>query len=140
MNDKEKQIDLRKRYYVDTATISGDYIQITTDNTTAVINLKDEAFADIKEININGVKFQKLSEDSLVLTNKEFDELKGRAEEVFNEMTERMKAEVKIAEKMGGIKARKETAREIFKELKVKLKGYIGLNYLDELAKQYGVE
>lgn len=34
----------------------------------------------------------------------------------------------------------KETAREIFKDLKEKLKGYIGLNYLDELAKQFGVE
>lgn len=31
---------------------------------------------------------------------------------------------------------RKEMAEKIFKELKVKLKGYIGLNYLDEICKE----
>jgi molecular chaperone GrpE (heat shock protein) len=59
--------------------------------------------------------YRKIPENAVVLTREEHDELKGRAEEVFNEMTERMKAEVKIERKMGNRKveqARKETAEK----------------------------
>lgn len=74
MNDK-KLVDLRKNFYVDTVAISGDYIRITTDNATTVINLKDKAFADIKEININGAKFYKLPEDSVAITREELKKI-----------------------------------------------------------------
>lgn len=61
--------------------------------------------------------YLKVLEDSVVLSREEYSELKGRAEEVFNEMTERMKAEVKIAKKMGIVKGSKETAEKILKWL-----------------------
>ena len=63
---------------------------------------------------VYGNNYRKLPEDSVVLSREEYEKLKGRAEEVFNEMTERMKAEVKIAKKMGIIKGRKETAEKIY--------------------------
>ena len=63
---------------------------------------------------VYGNNYRKLTEDSVVLSREEYEKLKGRAEEVFNEMTERMKAEVKIAKKMGIIKGRKETAEKIY--------------------------
>lgn len=82
--------------------------------------------------------------DSIVLSREEYSELKGRAEEVFNEMTERMKAEVKIAKKIGVVKGSKETAEKIFAKerefIYSKWKSYITMNDLIEIAKQFGVE
>ena len=93
--------------------------------------------------------YRKIPEGSVVLSKEEYNELKSRAEEVFNEMTERMKAEVKIAGRMGVIKGSKETAKEIFKEImktpyyneNAERQGYlIRLEKFNEIAKQFGVE
>lgn len=98
--------------------------------------------------------YRKLTPNAVVLSKEEYEKLKGRAEEVFNEMNERMKAEIKIERKMGNRKveqARKETAREFVKSFTfVDFMAYSNGNgelywvdflvWLDELAKQFGVE
>lgn len=63
--------------------------------------------------------YRKLPEDSVVLSKEAYEKLKGRAEEVFNEMTERMKAEVKIAKRIGVVKGSKETAEKILNYLEL---------------------
>lgn len=93
--------------------------------------------------------YRKIPEGSVVLSKEEYDELKGRAEEVFNEMTERMKAEIKIEKKMGNRKveqSRKETAREII----IALVGHtltedgwswtISIEDVKWLTEKYGIE
>lgn len=101
--------------------------------------------------------YRKLPKDSVVLSREEYEKLKGRAEEVFNEMTERMKAEVKIAKKMGIVKGSKETAEKDFstiikalEERKERVHSFYGVSEsvgvdiaiktVKELAKQLGVE
>jgi hypothetical protein len=86
--------------------------------------------------------YRKIPDGSVVLTKEEYNELKSRAEEVFNEMTERMKAEVKIAKRMGVIKGSKETAKEILKEVKSLLFPEEAdlLAWLVAIADKYGVE
>lgn len=81
--------------------------------------------------------YRKLT-DSIVLSKEEYDELKGRAEEVFNEMTERMKAEVKIAKKMGVIKGSKETAEKFLQLAYDRCLEKSFIKKVEELAKQFG--
>lgn len=89
--------------------------------------------------------YQKIT-DSVVLSREEYSELKGRAEEVFNEMTERMKAEVKIAKKMGIVKGSKETADKILNDISDleivddKVCAYELASKLNKLEKQFNVE
>lgn len=96
--------------------------------------------------------YGKIHENAVVLTRERYSELKGRAEEVFNEMTERMKAEVKIERKMGNRKveqARKETAEKFAERLKASktIKAIFGEGWIfsyvevckeiDEIAKEF---
>lgn len=94
--------------------------------------------------------YRKIPEDSVVISKEQYRELKGRAEEVFNEMIERMKAEVKIAKKMGIVKGSKETAEKFAKGLRnfIYLCDDLNLNgdtyekisnKMDELIEQCGV-
>ena len=96
-------------------------------------------------------RFTVVFEDSVVLSREEYEELKGRAEEVFNEMTERMKAEVKIAKKMGVVKGGKETAekykismmlsiQEMHKYLEItEEQAKLLYHHNSQVAKQFGV-
>lgn len=79
--------------------------------------------------------YRKIPKGAVVLTKEAYGELKGRAEEVFNEMTERMKAEVKIAKKMGVVKGSEETARKILTEIQAEIFHYLGVKNIKEADK-----
>lgn len=105
-----------------------------------------------KEFIVKAIETYKSMKDSVVLSKEEFEKLKGRAEEVFNEMTERMKAEVKIAKRMGVVKGSKETAEKYYTLMNDCIKSNLNIRKNkntfatalsrdnDELAKQFGVE
>lgn len=126
MNDK-KQIDLRKNICVDTVTISGNYIQITTDNTTTVVNLKDKGFANIKEIVINGTKFYKISGDSVALTKQEYSDylILQKNHEFIREKAKKLQADnERLYKNIGKFKeiVRKQASIEFSEKVKTKIK------------------
>jgi hypothetical protein len=64
--------------------------------------------------------YHKIADDEVVIKKSVYEELRNRAEEVFNEMTKRMKAEVAIERKMGKHyveQAKRETVKEVLQEL-----------------------
>lgn len=103
-----------------------DFLEIDVYNDNKCINCTryicndscdNDCFAKLYAKYFYNLHYRKIPEGSVVLSKEEYNELKSRAEEVFNEMTERMKAEVKIAGRMGVIKGSKETAKEILQAL-----------------------
>ena len=71
--------------------------------------------------------------------DKQIDEM---AKDVLNSSTLSIKDATDVAKSLYKRDYRKasEVVDEIFEKLKVDLKGYIGLNYLDELRKKYTEE
>lgn len=148
MNDKEKQIrEIAK------------VIMGAVQSETHLVKPANIFEAAVEAEALYNTGYRKIPENSVVLLIEEFNELKGRAEEVFNEMTERMKAEVKIAKHISALSARKETVIELSKKVKSKIKElkqryhedyinglgdeeYNGLTEsdIDELLKEMGVD
>lgn len=89
-----------------------------------------------------------IPDDDVVLTKEEYEALLLEQKRL-KEIVDRIpcgyvqKEEVEYwknrCKEIGDV-ASKETAREIFRELKIELKGFIGLNYLDNLANKLGIE
>jgi phage pi2 protein 07 len=134
MKDKEKQIE-EMEYDISYIDSNGYYYDED--------GYKQDAYADTQKIAESLVDkgWVKLPKDRVVLSKEEFEKLKGRAEEVFNEMTERMKAEVKIAKKMGIVKGSKETAEKIYYGIAWRYYDKEMLDILREyLAKEFNVE
>lgn len=110
---------------------------------------KDYMFCQYQHLAVRlydcGVKV--VTEGAVVLTKKEYEELKQRPEKIHDEMDERMKEELAIEKRMGEKKAEKalkETAKEILAYL-WKQRDVIGQlmiieEDLIELAQQYAVE
>jgi rubrerythrin len=144
MKDKEKQIEEMAKEIFDICAWRfgkpNDYKEI---------------FNDIAE-DLTKLNYLKIDKDSVVLTREEYNKKKKHLESVLELSSTQFEKVVRENEKLNNKievlretitwydndikKIRKETAEKIFKELKVKLKGVVGLNYLDELAKQYGVD
>lgn len=95
--------------------------------------------------------YHKIDANEVVLTKEQYEQMKNRPEQVYIELNERMKEELKIEKKMGEIKAdkvRKETAKEILQDLMNYAflreldsdKKIIGVEAINMIAKKYGVE
>lgn len=94
--------------------------------------------------------YRKINENEVVISKEEYEKLKHFEKRVrsgvcltqkewfdfCNEDSNRRTC-LRIEERE---QARKETAEKIFKKLKVELKGYIGINYLEDLAKEFSVD
>ena len=80
---------------------------LTDDNKRQTLKIEDEKGTTVDEAyivpksHLQAIKEKVCNFNYVVLTESQYNELKERAQDVFDEMSERMKAEVLIEKKMG---------------------------------------